>query len=212
MQQEALFETRRVESVSRVVNYIRRVIASNKALAGIRVRGEVSSKTTQSGTLYFYLKENADVLKCVAWAKTAAKLPPFNNGDEVICSGAFDAYTVRSEYELIVDEVEPTGIGALYAQYEALKGKLRAEGLFEPERKRPFPSFPSRIAVVSAPEGRGIEDFFTTMQRRAPFVRIFRIDSRVQGDGAEIDIAEAIDKASRLDVDAIVVTRGGGVL
>jgi len=212
MQQAELFvPTRRVESVSRVVDYIRRVIAGNKTLAGIRVRGEVSGRIQGgSGALYFYLKENNDVLKCMAWPKTAQKLPPFKDGDEVICGGDFDAYTVKSEYELIVNELELGGTGALYAQYEALKTKLRQEGLFDAQRKRPFPAFPRRIAVVSAPEGRGIEDFFTTMRRRAPFVTIVRVDSRVQGDGAEIDIAEAIDKASKLDVDAIVVTRGGG--
>jgi exodeoxyribonuclease VII large subunit len=200
----------RVEGVSRVVNYIKRVIEGNKNLAGIRVRGEVTELRERNGRLYFGLKENADVLRCMVWQNVAMKLPPFKNGDEVICAGTFSAFTPQSYYELIVNGIEHTGIGALYAQFEALKEQFRKEGLFEESRKRPMPAFPRRIAVVSAEGGKGVEDFFTIVRRDAPYVTVVPIDTRVQGDGAEIDIAEAIDKASKRDVDLIVVTRGGG--
>ncbi|MGZ3521224.1 MAG: exodeoxyribonuclease VII large subunit [Vulcanimicrobiaceae bacterium] len=198
-----------VQGVSRVVDYIRRIISQNKTLAGIRVRGEVSGFSNKNGRLYFDLKENADVLKCVVWASDAAKLPPFKDGDEIICGGDYGTFAVRSQYQLFVKSIELTGIGALYAQFEALKEKFRKEGLFERSRKRPLPAFPRHIALVSA-RGKGAEDFLATIERRAPFVEVQFVETRVQGDGAQIDIAEAIDKASKLDVDAIVLTRGGG--
>lgn len=198
-----------VQGVSRVVDYIKRVISQNKTLAGLRVRGEVSALVNTNGRLYFDLKENADVLKCVVWAGDAVKLPPFKTGDEIICGGEYGTYAQRSQYQLFVKSVELTGIGALYAEFEKLKEKFRREGLFEASRKRPMPSFPRRIAVVSA-RGKGAEDFLTTVQRRAPFVDVEFVETRVQGDGAQIDIAEAIDRASKLGVDVIVLTRGGG--
>src|SRR6185437_8929425 len=161
------------------------------------------------GRLYFSLKENADVLRCMVWPNYITKLPTFKNGDEIICGGTFTAYTSQSFYELIVNDVELTGIGALYAQFEKLKEQFRKEGLFDEARKRPMPVFPRRIAVVSTEGGKGVEDFFTILRRDAPFITVVPIDTRVQGDGAEIDIAEAIDKASKRGVDLIVVTRGG---
>ncbi len=199
-----------VQGVSRVVDYIRRLLEQNRALATLRVRGEISDLRERGGRLYFDLKEHTDVLKCVVWANNAAKLPPLKDGTEVICDGDFTIYAPYGQYQLIVRNVELSGIGALYAQFEALKEKFRREGLFEKSRKRPMPQFPTRVAVVSTPGGRGVEDFFTTLAREAPFVEVLTVSTRVEGDGAEIDVAEAIDKASKLQVDAIVVTRGGG--
>lgn len=198
-----------VQGVSKVVDYIRRIVSQNKTLAGIRVRGEVSGYSNRSGRLYFDLKENTDVLKCVVWASDAQRLPPFKDGDEIICGGDYGTFAQRSQYQLFVKSVELTGIGALYAQFEKLKEQFRKEGLFDEGRKRPMPAFPRRIAVVSA-RGKGAEDFLTTIARRAPFIDVQFVESRVQGDGAQIDIAQAIRDASKLDVDAIVLTRGGG--
>lgn len=198
-----------MQGVSRVVDYIRRVISQNKTLAGIRVRGEVSGFSNKNGRLYFDLKENTDVLKCVAWASDAQKLPPFKDGDEIICGGDYGTFAQRSQYQIFVKSVELTGIGALYAQFEKLKELFRKEGLFDESRKRPMPAFPRRIAVVSA-RGKGAEDFLTTIVKRAPYIDVQFVETRVQGDGAQMDIAEAIDNASRLDVDVIVLTRGGG--
>lgn len=199
-----------VQSVSRIVDYIRRIISQNKTLAGLRVRGEVSGLSRQpSGRVYFDLKEGADVLKCVAWANDALNLPPFKDGDEIIAGGDYGTFSQRSQYQLFVKSVELSGIGVLYAQFEALKEKFRKEGLFDADRKRPLPEFPLRIAVVSA-RGRGAEDFLQTIARRASFIDVIFVETRVQGDGAQMDIAEAIDKASKLDVDIVVLTRGGG--
>jgi len=200
----------RVEGVSRVVHYIQRIIAENKTLATLRVRGEVSElNRSPAGHIYFNLKENADILKCVVWASNAEDLAPFKNGDEVIVAGEFGTYPQRSVYQLYVAELEHTGIGKLYAQFEALKEKFRREGLFEPARKRQMPQFPLRVALVSA-AGKGAEDFLTTLGKRAPQISVDFVETRVQGDGAEIEIADAIDRAGRLKPDVIVVARGGG--
>jgi exodeoxyribonuclease VII large subunit len=199
-----------VQSVSAIVGYIGKIVSQNKILAGLRVRGEVSGLSRQaSGQTYFDLKEGTHVLKCVAWPNDAIKLPPFKNGDEIIAGGDFGTYPQRSLYQLFVKSVELSGVGILYAQFEALKKRFRDEGLFDDGRKRPLPEFPRRIAVVSA-RAKGAEDFFETIGRRAPFIEVEFVETRVQGDGAEIDIGAAVDKASRMNVDVIVLTRGGG--
>ena len=201
---------RRVEGVSRVVAYIGKMISQNRTLAGIRVRGEISGLSRHhSGRMYFDLKERTDILKCVVWASAALKLPPIKDGDEAIVAGEFGTFVQRSQYQLFVNAVELTGIGNLYAQFEALKDGFRREGLFEPERKRPMPAFPTRIALVSA-RGKGAEDFLTTLASRAPHIAVTFVETRMQGDGAQIDVAEAIDRASHLDADVIVLSRGGG--
>lgn len=201
----------RVESVSAVVNYIKKVISQNKNLASIAVRGEVSALTQSSGRFYFDLKENADILKCVVWAKEALKLPPFQNGNEVIVSGEFGTFAPRSQYQLFVTSLELSGAGRLHAKFEALKVQYRSEGLFEPSRKRPMPNFPMRIALVSTRGGgKGAQDFVHTMKDRAAHISMELVETRMQGDGAEIDIADAIDRACALDVDVVVVLRGGG--
>ena len=210
MQQEPLFATPRIEGVSRVVNYIGRVLRANKQLQSLAVRGEVSNlRKVAGGRLYFDLKEGRDVLACVVWENRAVSLPPFKNGDELIASGDFGIFSDHSKYQLVVHAVQLSGIGNLHAQIEALRLKFRAEGLFEASRKRPMPAFPTRVALVSA-AGKGKEDFFETAGRRAPQIAITFVETRVQGFGAEVDIAEALDRASRLPVDVIVLARGGG--
>jgi exodeoxyribonuclease VII large subunit len=199
-----------IQGVSRVLEYVRKLIAANKQLAAIKVRGEVSGLSNRDGRLYFKLKEDKDVLECVAWRTDAGKFAPFRDGDEVVCGGDFTAYGPRSQFQLIVKNVELTGAGAIYAQLKALEETFRREGLFDRGRKRPMPAFPRRLAVISARDGRGINDFLTTIARRAPFVRVHFLETRVQGEGAEIEIAQAIDDASKMDVDVILLTRGGG--
>ncbi|GAC1497784.1 MAG: exodeoxyribonuclease VII large subunit [Vulcanimicrobiaceae bacterium] len=208
--QETLFSAQRVEGVSRVVSYIGKMLKQSKTLTGISVRGEVSNfRKLQNGRLYFDLKEGRDVLACVAWESRALELPEIKNGDELIASGEFGIYADQSKYQLIVTAARPSGIGNLHAQLEAMRERFRTEGLFDPERKRAMPLCPMHVALVSA-RAKGAEDFFETAARRAPHLQITLVETRVQGVGAEIDIAEAIDRASRMPVDAVVVARGGG--
>ena len=219
MKQESLFSrpqpaaplpVEQVQGVRSVVDYIKRVLEQSRTLSALRVRGEISGLRDRNGHRFFDLKEQEAVLKCVVWASNVSKLPPLKDGIEVICDGKFTVSERYSQYELIVRGVELSGVGALYAQFEQLKEKFLKEGLFERGRKRPMPPFPTRVAVISAKDGAGAGDFSTTMAREAPFVELIVIPTRVEGDGAEIDVADAIRSASRMQVDAIVITRGGG--
>lgn len=207
----AAHATGEVYGVSRVVDYIKRLISGNTKLKNIGVSGEVSNLHAHpSGRLYFDLKEGNDKLVCVAWATAARSLPPFANGDQVVAFGEFTTYSERSQYELIVAAVQRAGgIGDLHAHVEALREKFRREGLFELERKRPIPALARRVAIVSA-RGRGAEDFEKSVAVHGPHLSVQFFETRVQGTGAEIDIAEALDRASATDVDVIVLARGGG--
>ena len=139
----------------------------------------------------------------------SAEVSSDRNGLSVVATGAIGIWERRSEYQLRVVEVALLGAGAIAAKVEALRKRLQAEGLFDQSRKRVFARFPRRVALVSA-RGKGAADFESTLREKAPNVTVLFVETRVQGDGAEIDIAEAIDRASRVAVDAIVVLRGGG--
>ncbi len=200
-----------IRSVSAVVQYIRKVLKENKWLREIGVRGEISNFSRHSsGSVYFRLKENEIVLECLVWKADAVRLPSLKDGLAVVATGRIETYDRRSTYQLIAHTVTLEGVGDLHAEYEQLKKKLADEGAFDVDRKRPLPKFPFRIALVSSREGRGATDFTTEVAKRASHVRIVIVDTPVQGTGAAIEIADAIDKASRLDVDVIVVARGGG--
>ena len=199
-----------VYGVSAVVTYITRLLQVNSRLKAIHVRGEVSNlRMLQNGHLSFDLKEGQDILACILWASNVRDSSALENGQEIIAGGYIATYRIASKYQLIVSTTELAGAGALFAKLQALKRKFQSEGLFEATRKRPMPPYPTRVALVSA-KGKGAEDFVNTLRVRAPQVRVEFIETRVQGTGAEVDIADALDRASRLDVDLIVLARGGG--
>lgn len=198
-------------TVSQFSDRLRRLVEQKvPALRRIAVVGEISDwKPQNNGNVYFNLKDDRAVLRCFAFAGEAKTFAAVSDGVAVVATGAVGIWERRSEYQLRVLELAPFGVGALAAKVEALRKKLQAEGLFEESRKREFPRFPHRVALVSA-RGKGAADFETTLREKAPNVVIAFIETRVQGEGAEIDIADAIDRASRARVDAVVVLRGGG--
>ncbi len=196
--------------VSRFVTYIDRLLRASKKLQGISVKGEVTGRRTLAFGTVFNLKEGNDVLASIIWTNNIRGIPEFKDGDEVIAGGDIIVHRSQSRYQLEVKSLQLAGgVGQLYAQLAALKEKFQSEGLFEQSRKRVMGTLPMRIAVVSA-QGKGAEDFLKKIALEAPHMSVEFVETRVQGAGAEIDIAEAIDRASRLGVDAIVVTRGGG--
>lgn len=199
-----------IVTVGRLARYVQRIVRENKWLRDVGVRGEISNLSRSNGNLYFRLKDDDAVLECVVWSEAAPALPPLENGAAVIAYGYVTTYERRSVYQLVARSVVLEGVGDLHAEYERLKKKLQAEGAFAAERKRPLPKYPYRIALVSSRDARGAGDFSTIVARRAPHVEIVLIPTPVQGAGAAIEIADAIDRASRLDVDLIVVARGGG--
>jgi exodeoxyribonuclease VII large subunit len=173
------------------------------------VSGEVSEWTSRANGVYFTLKDPNAVLQCFAYPDKARRFPELSLGSAIVAYGTVRVADWRSRYELLVDRVEFTGIGELYRQYEALKERFRELGYFERDRKRPIPAFPRKVVLVSA-RGKGAEDFLRTLGERAPQVCIDFIETRVQGTGADVEIAQALDIAARAAADVIVLARGGG--
>ncbi|HEY1978295.1 MAG TPA: exodeoxyribonuclease VII large subunit [Candidatus Baltobacteraceae bacterium] len=198
-------------TVSQFSDRLRRLVEQKvPALRRIAVVGEISDwKPQNNGNVYFSLKDDRAVLRCFAFAGEAKTFPAVSDGIAVVATGPVGIWERRSEYQLRVMELAPFGVGALAAKVEALRKKLQVEGLFDESRKRAFPRFPHRVALVSA-RGKGAADFETTLREKAPNVVVTFVETRVQGEGAEIDIADAIDRAARERVDAIVLLRGGG--
>jgi len=180
------------------------------------VAGEISNfSRPQSGHCYFTLKDDASQLRGVIWRGTASRLKfDVHDGLAVICRGRLDVYPPRGSYQLVVEQVQPQGIGALELALRKLRDKLEKEGLFDPHHKRPLPNFPRRIGVVTSPTGAAIRDFLEVLRRRWSGVEVLIFPARVQGDSAAQEIATAIQAANRLQpvLDVLVVGRGGGNL
>ncbi len=180
------------------------------------VEGEVSNfSRPQSGHCYFTLKDDKAQLRAVVWRGSAARLR-FDPADglEVICHGHLDVYAPRGSYQLVVEQMEPKGVGALELALRKLRAKLAGEGLFDAERKKPLPTFPRRIAVVTSPTGAAMQDFLEVLRRRWRGTDVLVAPTRVQGDGAAEEIAAAIRTVGQIRpaVDLMVVGRGGGSL
>ena len=187
------------------------------------VEGEVSNlRRPASGHIYFTLKDEKSQIRVVIfralptqrqspWARSAKF--DLEEGMCVVCCGRVNVYQPRGEYQLIVDVVEPKGLGALQKAFEQLKSRLMAEGLFDPARKKPIPFLPRRIGVITSPTGAVIRDILNITRRRFPSVDILIAPVRVQGMEAPPDIVGAIaDMQVVGDIDVIIIARGGGSL
>jgi len=188
-------------------------------LGKVWVQGEISNLRRQpSGHQYFSLKDEAAQVSCVLFRSAGAGAPALRDGLKVELSGQLSVYEPRGQYQIIVRRVQPRGAGELEAKLRALQEKLRAEGLFEQERKKPLPPHPVRVGVVTSPAGAAIRDFLHVLRRRAPHIAVFIAPVRVQGRGAAAEISQAVanfadhDRSGFPAVDVIVVTRGGGSL
>ncbi|GAC1299533.1 MAG: exodeoxyribonuclease VII large subunit [Vulcanimicrobiaceae bacterium] len=201
----------RVVTVKRLADYLKRKVEADQHLRDVSVRGEISNlRTTPSGNVNFDLKEDQVVIAAFAWASDAVRFPGVKNGLAVIVRGAVTTWDVKSTYQIVVRAIELEGIGDVQALFDARKKQLQAEGLFAAERKRPLPAFPFRVALVSSRSANGAIDFVTILKARAPHVGVVWCETLVQGPNAPGDICAALARASRADVDCIVVTRGGG--
>ena len=177
--------------------------------------GEVSNfVAASSGHWYFSLKDQAAQVK-VAMFKTSNRNASFmpRNGQQVMVRARISVYEPRGEYQLLADFIEPAGDGLLRQQYEQLKAKLAAEGLFSPERKKPLPLNPRKIGVITSPTGAAIRDILTVLQRRAPALEVIIYPSLVQGAQAAADLTAALQVAIRRnECDVLIIGRGGGSL
>jgi exodeoxyribonuclease VII large subunit len=180
------------------------------------VTGEISNfSRPRSGHCYLTLKDERAQLRAVIWRGTLGRVRfDLHDGLEVICRGHIDVYAPRGSYQLIIEQIQPKGLGALDLALRQLRERLAREGLFDAERKRPLPPFVRRIAVVTSPTGAAIHDFLQVLGRRWRGADVLIVPSRVQGEGAAEEVAAGIELVNRLarPVDCLVVTRGGGSL
>jgi len=202
-------------SVSELTAHVKEIIACDDLLADVRVAGEVSNLSRPaSGHLYFTLKDEGAQLRCVMWRSHAARLSrPPRNGDAVIVRGRVDVYERDGVYQLYVEALVGQGIGDLNAEFERLKQKLQAEGLFDLARKRPLPRFPRALGIVTSPTGAALQDVLNVLRRRYPLIEVYLSPTLVQGEEAPDQIVHAIRRLNDLDCcDVILVARGGGNL
>jgi len=181
----------------------------------IWVEGEVSNlRIPPSGHIYFTLKDEVSQIRAVFFKMKARGLRFFlEDGLQVICRGRVGLYEKRGEYQLVLETVEPKGMGALQLAFLQLKEGLEKEGLFDPARKKPIPMIPQKIGIITSPTGAVIQDMLHILERRFENLHILLYPVRVQGEGASSEIAEAIRYFNKLtDVDVIIVGRGGGSL
>jgi exodeoxyribonuclease VII large subunit len=181
--------------------------------SSVAVEGEISNcRQWSSGHLYFTLKDDRAQLRAVMFRTTVRtlKFKP-EDGMRVVARGRLGVYDAKGEYQLICDALDPHGLGARQAAFEALKRQLEAEGLFDPARKRPLPTLPRRIGVVTSLDGAAVRDIVRVLVTRHPTARILVRAARVQGDGAADDLIKALRAIGRApDVDVIIIGRGGG--
>ena len=200
-----------VRTVSEFTSGLTRWFKNQSAFRGAAISGEISGlKEISGGHLTFALKDRGGVLNCIVWQSRLRALPVLKNGTAVVAIGNVELRGEYSSYQMVVDAVQLTGIGDLFAKFEALKEQFRVEGLFAPERKRRVPGFVRSVGLISAPGSKASEDFLSTIRSKVPFVSVTLIPTRVQGEGAQVDIREAFDRADRMNVDVVVLTRGGG--
>ena len=214
---EPVREEPRIFSVSELTRSVRSVLEDH--LGVVWVEGEISNYRKQpSGHQYFTLKDAQSQLSCVWFARQGSRLKqtPLADGMQVQVRGAMTVYEARGQYQLTVQFAQAGGAGLLQAKFEALKRKLEAEGLFDPDRKRLLPRFPASIGIVTSPTGAALRDMLNILARRAPWARVVIGPVRVQGEGAAGEIAAAVDAFNRFEamglppVEVIVVARGGG--
>src|SRR5438477_8297284 len=202
---------RKIYSVSELSFEIREML--ERRFIDIWVEGELSNyKASTAGHLYFTLKDDRAQLAAVCFRNTA-RLLRFRpeNGKLFRARGRVSTYEGRGEYQLVVEVLEPAGLGALQLAFEQLKEKLEKEGLFKPERKRPIPAFPRKIGIVTSPRSAALRDILTVLKRRHNAIDVLIFPAEVQGEGASLQVMEGIDYLSRsTDVDVIIVARGGG--
>jgi len=187
-------------------------LASEPRLQDLTVAGELSNVSRSArGHLYFTLKDADAQMPCVMFARGSGTRAEVDEGDQVVVTGRIDVYEPYGKYQLIVDSVSKQGMGELYRRYLELKERLEKEGLFADELKRPLPTLPRRIGVVTSSTGSVFHDIVRVVRRRYPHVRVTLAHATVQGDRAAEELVEGLTRLCSLkDVDVIIVGRGGG--
>lgn len=205
------FPSKRILTVSQLSSEIKTILEAN--LYYVWVEGEVSNlRSPISGHTYLTLKDKDAQIKAVVF-KGQARFMKFKptDGLHVICRGMVSVYKERGEYQLILDYIEPKGLGALQLALEQLKGKLAKQGFFDVARKRPLPLFPKKIGIVTSPTGAAIRDILKVFERRFADIGVLIYPVRVQGIESAKEISQGIGELNGIpDIDVIIIARGGG--
>jgi len=202
-----------VLSIAQINEYIRSKMDADPLLGSIAVRGEISNyKLYPSGHHYFTLKDESSALKCVMFKGNALRLRfrP-ENGMKVIALGKISVFPRDGAYQLYCTALTPDGVGDLHAAFEQLKRKLHAQGLFDPDHKKPIPRYPGTIGIITSAAGAAVHDMLRILNKRYPLIQVKLLPVRVQGAEAPAEIAAAIDYANYHHLaDVLIVGRGGG--
>ncbi|MCI8398766.1 MAG: exodeoxyribonuclease VII large subunit [Oscillibacter sp.] len=202
-----------IYSVTELNQKVKSLIDGAPDLRSVYVQGELSNYVMhQTGHHFFNLKDQGGVLKCIMYAPHASKLrfKPVN-GMKVILRGGLSVFPKTGIYQLYCDSMTPEGAGDLAVAFEQLKEKLRAEGLFEQDHKKPLPRFPEKIAIVTSPVGDAVRDITHVLRRRYPLAKVILLPVQVQGDRAPLEIAGALRYADKWKIGDVIITgRGGG--
>ncbi|MDD5730873.1 MAG: exodeoxyribonuclease VII large subunit [Candidatus Omnitrophica bacterium] len=209
---------KRIFTVSEITQDIKLVLEAN--FRDIWIEGEISNfRPSSAGHYYFSLKDQTSLLQAVIFNRSAKDLKfKLEDGQKVICFGNIELYGPRGQYQIIIEKIEPKGVGSLQLALEQLKQKLEKEGIFAPAHKKPIPHLPSRIGVVTSLQGAAIKDILKVLDRRFKETHIIINPARVQGEGAKEDISRAIAEFNDFNrgvpaqerIEVMIVGRGGG--
>ena len=196
-------------TVTQISTYFKQIFDAEELLFNVRVVGEISGLSIVRNVAYFVLKDEGATMSCVCFDISNFS---YQNGDKVILTGTPRYYVKGGKLNFNVQKVEKFGLGELYQQFLKLKADLETKGYFDESHKIPMPKIIKRIGVVTSKEGAVIQDIINVRTRRNPYIDIVLYPVRVQGIGAEYEIAKGIKFLDNYDVDAIIVARGGGSL
>ena len=203
-----------VLSVSQLNRYIKMNFDADESLANIFISGEISNFTNhyRTGHLYFTLKDDSSAVRAVMFNSSAKRLKFMpEDGMKVIARGRVSVYEASGQYQLYVDDMQPDGVGALNLAYEQLKEKLQKEGLFSELHKKPLPPYPEKVGVITSPTGAAVRDIINVLGRRFSYAEIVFCPVLVQGDGAHLQLTDAVNLFnSERAADVIIIGRGGG--
>ena len=208
------FSKPRVLSVSQLNFYIKSIIENDPKLQTVFVEGEISNLSDRysSGHIYFSLKDKKAVISAVIFAGNARRLvfAP-KNGMKIICRGRVSLYEPSGKYQIIIEDMQPQGVGALALAFEQLKQRLAVKGLFDNRYKKRIPRFPRQIGVITSPSGAAVQDIKNVLTRRYPDIKIIICPVLVQGETAPPQMIDAIKKLNEYSLcDVIIIGRGGG--
>lgn len=202
-----------VYTVLQINNYIKNMFENDYLLRSVQIKGELSNvKYHSSGHIYFSLKDENSGMNCVMFrsARNTGLDFTMENGQSVIVTGNVSVYEKDGRYQVYAQKIVLDGKGNLYEAYERLKQKLYEEGLFEFDIKKPIPTYPKRVGIVTAKTGAAIQDIRNIAKRRNPYVQLYLYPAKVQGEGAAATIVKGIETLDRMGMDTIIIGRGGG--